>query len=141
MSESLKEPIENRVHQLLSSAFAQSLAEALTRASGTAWEMHAVDALDVSPVRSELAYFRLKFEGVLGGDCFVELEKSEASMLAALAAKAAGGPQELDEEAKSAALMGFFQDAMKGFAGLLTPGRAPATIVVSVADAASAEAT
>jgi len=54
--------------------FAESLADALTRAAGSPWEMKILNAADLSAQQGEPVHFRLNVDGALNGSLFVELQ-------------------------------------------------------------------
>ncbi|HEY0759305.1 MAG TPA: flagellar motor switch protein FliN [Acidisarcina sp.] len=85
----MKIATQSPAQQLLSSAFSQAFAGALTGKLGSAWEMHPIDALDTSAVRADLVLLRLAFSGTVEGACFVEFERGEAARLASLLPRSA----------------------------------------------------
>jgi flagellar motor switch protein FliN/FliY len=63
--------------------FAESFAEALTRAAGSPWEIKILNAADLSAQQGEPVHFRLNVDGALNGSLFVELYDLQARTLAA----------------------------------------------------------
>jgi flagellar motor switch protein FliN/FliY len=63
--------------------FAESFAESLTRAAGSAWQIKILNAADLSAQQGEPVHFRLNVDGALNGSLFVELYDLQARTLAA----------------------------------------------------------
>src|SRR5271163_2715485 len=64
------------------SAFAAVVSESLGQAIGAPWPLEALDAQELPPRNSQPVQFRLKVDGGLRGDCFVEFYEPHASELA-----------------------------------------------------------
>jgi flagellar motor switch protein FliN/FliY len=64
-------------------AFAESLAEALTKASGLPWQLKDVEHPDLSVRQGEAVQFQLALEGALRGSFFVEFYDLQVKELAA----------------------------------------------------------
>ncbi len=68
--------------RVFASAFAAALSEALGRALGSPWPLEVADAQDIPPRNAQPVQFRLRAEGGLRGECFVEFYEPQASELA-----------------------------------------------------------
>jgi flagellar motor switch protein FliN/FliY len=73
-----------RAARAFAAAFANSAGEALGRALGTAWPLEVVPPGAESPTHpGQPLHLRLKIEGRLSGECFVEFYEPQASTIAA----------------------------------------------------------
>ena len=74
---------------VFANAFAASLAESLTQAAGSSFQLRVLESPDLATRQGQPVHFRLTAEGGLRGQCFVELYQPQ---VAALAAKIQGVP-------------------------------------------------
>jgi flagellar motor switch protein FliN/FliY len=80
--------MENQNNKLAVRSFAGNLAaavsESLAQATGSPWPLEIVDAQELAPRNAQPVQFRLKLEGALRGECFIEFYEPQASELATM---------------------------------------------------------
>ena len=68
---------------VFANAFAASLAESLTQAAGSSFQLRVLESPDLATRQGQPVHFRLTAEGGLRGQCFVELYQPQVAALAA----------------------------------------------------------
>jgi flagellar motor switch protein FliN/FliY len=98
------------------SVFAESLAEALTQASGLPWQLKVLEHPDLSAQQGEAVQFQLTLEGTLEGSFFVEFYERQVRELAA---QMGGAPVEILGDDHLEAMQEFIAAATEGLAASL----------------------
>jgi flagellar motor switch protein FliN/FliY len=73
--------IKHQGAQVFASAFGDALAQVLTQKIGRTWQLRILDSPNLNKRQEKPIHFRLKVEGPLQGECFVELYELEAAEL------------------------------------------------------------
>jgi flagellar motor switch protein FliN/FliY len=96
--------------------FAESLAEALTQASGLPWQLKVLERADLSTQQGEPVQFQLTLEGMLHGSFFVEFYERQVKELAA---QMGGAPVEVLGDEHLETMQEFIAAATEGLAASL----------------------
>jgi len=109
--------MENQGRKIAVHSFATALAGAISetfgRATGSPWPLEIVDAEELPLRNTQPVQFRLKAEGGLRGECFVELYEPQASELAAKLGAANAAPVPEDAGKALAFVLSSATDALK----------------------------
>jgi flagellar motor switch protein FliN len=107
----------NKAARIFASAFATSLAEALSGAIKSPASLKVLDDPDLAKRQGQPVHVRLAFDGALRGECFIEFYEPQA---AELAAKILGRPAAAFGSEDADALAGVISSAMAGLARSLS---------------------
>ncbi len=72
---------KKKVARAFAAAFAESLGEALTKATGKLWPLEVLNGPDSPTQAGTPVHFRLSVEGEVSGECFVEFYEPQVSKL------------------------------------------------------------
>jgi flagellar motor switch protein FliN/FliY len=108
----------NQAARIFAGAFAQSLAESLTKAASIPWKATVLDAPDLAKSGGRSIHFRLSVGGGLRGECFVEFSEPQVTELAA---SILGRPISVFGAEQQEALAKIISSAMNGVAVTLSP--------------------
>ncbi len=125
--------MDNQSHeaaQFFAGAFAETLAEALTQASGVSCTIEALDKPNLSARQGAPFHVRLSVDGALRGDCFVEFYRSEVALIAS---KILGKPDGAFDEERAQAVTKAITSAITGLVASLSPEYGLLTIQVDEA--------
>ena len=124
----------NERAQKLAGAFAEALAESLTRAIGSPWQLKVLESPDLARRQGKSVHYRLKADGALRGDCFAEFYEPH---VADLGSNILGRPRTAFSDEHSEALGKVITAAMAGLTASLSAEYGELTLKVDrVADLA-----
>ena len=108
--------IKHHGAQVFAIAFAEALAEALTRKIGLPWQLKVLDSPDLTKRQGRSIHFRLTMDGALRGECFVELYEPH---VAELGSKILGQPLATFSDEHVEALAAVISSALEGLRAAL----------------------
>ncbi len=125
-----------KVHQFFSSAFFKAFVGAMTRATGSSWQVAAVPDAESTADESEQVRIRFTLDGSLTGEFLLEFHRAEAAMLASKLLR-----QAVEEfgTAQSEALLKLINVGISEFRSALAPVYGTFTTEASLASGPASE--
>jgi flagellar motor switch protein FliN/FliY len=103
----------SQVARAFAGAFAESLAQSLSKAAGTPWQIAVQSSPDLGKSEGSSVHFRVALRGGLSGECFVEFNEPGVIELASSILRQ---PQSVFDEEHREALANVISSAMTGVA-------------------------